>query len=129
MRERTEIPGSAIAAITSGASTTAIGLHAKLVVVYSQSGLTARLMARNRLPMPVLAVTNNATTCRQLTLSYGVCPVFLPDVTNMQQLLDGIDKLVLDQGWCVEGDTLVIVSALDGRDGNTDTLHVHQVHV
>ena len=128
MRERGGIPGSPTAAIAEGASTTAIGLRAKLVVVYSQSGLTARLMARSRLPMPVLAVTNNATSCRQLSLSYGVCPVYLPDVTNMQQLLDGIDKLVLGQGWCAEGDTLVVVSALDGRDGSTDTLHVHQVH-
>ena len=25
------------------------------------------------------------------------------------------------------GDTLVVVSALDGRDGHIDTLHVHEV--
>ncbi len=107
---------------------TALGLNANSLVVYTQTGDTARLLASYRLPMPIIAVTNVLSTYRQLSLSFGVHPVFAPDVTTLPELLEKIDHLVLNERLGAEGDTLVVVSALDGRDGNTDTLHVHRVH-
>lgn len=115
------------AAIVEGAATTALRLKAKQVVVYSQSGLTARLLSRCRLPMPVVAVTNIESTFRQLSLSFGVRPVYLPHIVDLPQLLREMDELALAQAWGEVGDALVVVSALDGRDGNTDTLHVHLI--
>ena len=117
-----------ISAIIDGAAITAIGLDANSLVVYTQTGDTARLLASYRLPMPIIAVTNVKSTYRQLSLSFGVHPVFAPDVTTLPELLEKIDHLVLDKRLGAEGDTLVVVSALDGRDGHTDTLHVHRVH-
>jgi pyruvate kinase len=74
-----------------------------------------------------VAVTNVLPTYRQLSLSYGVHPVYLPQIVSLPQLLERMDQLVLERHWGDVGDTLVVVSALDGRDGNTDTLHVHRV--
>jgi pyruvate kinase len=126
--QRRGLVGASLAgAIVEGATVAALTLKARRVVVYSQSGLTARLMARSRLPMPVVAVTNVLTTFRQLSLTYGVCPVYLPHVVNLPQLLSEMDHLVLEQQWGEVGETLVVVSALDGRDGNIDTLHIHRV--
>ena len=126
--QRRGLVGASLAgAIVEGATVAALSLKARRVVVYSQSGLTARLMARGRLPMPVVAVTNVQTTFRQLSLTYGVCPVYLPHVVDLPQLLSEMDHLVLDQKWGEVGETLVVVSALDGRDGNIDTLHIHRV--
>jgi pyruvate kinase len=118
---------SAATAIAEGAAITARSLGARRVVVYSQTGVTARLMAHYRLPMPVVAVTNVLTTYRQLSLSFGIHPVYMPDIVSMSQLLEEMDHLVLARHWGEIGDTLVLVSSLDGRDGNTDTLHVHHV--
>jgi len=114
-------------AICDGAVATALNLDARRVVVYSHSGHTARLLARSRLPMNIVAVTNSETTYRQLGLSYGVSPVYLPEVTNLPQLLIEMDRLVVQEAWGSPGDNLVIVSSLDGRDGQIDTLHVHCV--
>ncbi len=114
-------------AICDGAVATALNLDARRVVVYSHSGHTARLLARSRLPMNIVAVTNSETTYRQLGLSYGVSPVYLPEVTNLPQLLIEMDCLVVQEAWGSPGDNLVIVSSLDGRDGQIDTLHVHCV--
>ncbi len=114
-------------AICDGAVATALNLDARRVVVYSHSGQTARLLARSRLPMNIVAVTNMPTTYRQLALSYGVSPVLLPSVTDLPQLLIEMDRLVVDEAWGSPGDNLVIVSSLDGRDGHIDTLHVHCV--
>ena len=114
-------------AIVEGAAMTALGLAANSLVVYSQSGATARLLARFRLPMPVIAVTNSESTYRQLNLSFGVRPVFAPNVTTFSELLEKIDDLILGGELGAKGDTLVVVSALSGRAGHTDTLHVHPV--
>lgn len=118
---------STAAAVVEAAATTALLVEAKRVIVYSQSGLTARLLASCRLPMPVVAVTNVETTFRQLALSYGVQPLYLPTIVNLSQLLEQIDQLAHDERWAGPGQKLVVVSALDGRDGSIDTLHVHQV--
>lgn len=118
---------STAAAVVEAAATTALLVEAKRVIVYSQSGLTARLLASCRLPMPVVAVTNVETTYRQLALSYGVQPLYLPNIVNLPQLLEQIDQLAHDQKWATAGHKLVVVSALDGRDGSIDTLHVHRV--
>ncbi len=126
-QRRAQTGASLAGAIVDGATVAALSLKARRVVVYSQSGLTARLMARGRLPMPVVAVTNVLTTFRQLSLTYGVCPVYLPHVVDLPQLLSEMDHLVLEQRWGDVGETLVVVSALDGRDGNIDTLHIHRV--
>lgn len=112
-------------AICDGAVATALNLDARRVVVYSHSGHTVRLLARSRLPMNIVAVTNMPTTFRQLALSYGVSPVLMPQVTDLPQLLIEMDRLVVDQAWGAPGDNLVVVSSLDGRDGHIDTLHVH----
>ena len=118
---------SPVAEPVEGAAMTALGLEATNVVVYSQSGITARLLARYRLPMPIIAVTNVESTYRQLNLSFGVHPIFAPNVTTLSELLEKIDDIILGDQLGAEGDTLVVVSALDGRDGHTDTLHIHRV--
>jgi pyruvate kinase len=118
---------SSASAIIEGAAITAIRLGARRVVVYSQSGETARQMARYHLPMPVVAVTSVESTYRQLSLSYGVQPIYAPNIVTLGQLLDEMDRLVLDEQLGEVGDVLVVVSALDGRDGHTDTLHVRHV--
>lgn len=127
MLERPSGAESTAAAVVEAAATTALLVEAKRVIVYSQSGLTARLLASCRLPMPVVAVTNVETTYRQLALSYGVQPLYLPTIVNLSQLLSQIDRLAHQQNWASAGHKLVVVSALDGRDGSIDTLHVHQV--
>ena len=127
LRRRHGLAATSTEAIVEGAAMTALGLDANSIVVYTQSGATARLLGRSRLPMPIIAVTNSESTYRQLNLSFGVHPVFAPDVMTFSELLEKIDDLILGDELGVEGDTLVVVSALDGRDGHTDTLHVHRV--
>ena len=118
---------SAVSAITEAAANSAIGLNARSIVVYSRTGYTARMMARYRLPIPVTAITNERSTYQQLSLSFGVRPVFMPHIVNLPQLLEEMDQLALKQRWGDPGDRLVVVSALDGQDGNIDTLHIRHL--
>ncbi|MEO0278889.1 MAG: pyruvate kinase alpha/beta domain-containing protein, partial [candidate division WOR-3 bacterium] len=45
------------------------------VIVPTASGTTARTIARARLPVPIIAVTDSRHTAANLKLSYGVYPV------------------------------------------------------
>jgi pyruvate kinase len=48
------------------------------VFVQSVTGGTARRLAALHLPVPVIAVSRNKKTCRDLLFSYGVIPVYEP---------------------------------------------------
>jgi len=49
------------------------------VIVPTLSGASARSITRFRLPVWIVAVSSQETTCRRLQFSYGVCPVHEPD--------------------------------------------------
>jgi len=51
-----------------------------VVIVPTRSGATARSIARFRLPMWVAAVSSLRSTCQNLQFSYGVQPVYAPEV-------------------------------------------------
>jgi pyruvate kinase len=52
---------------------------AAAVIVPTQSGATARSIARFRLPVWIAAVSSEGSTCQQLQFSYGVYPAYHPD--------------------------------------------------
>ena len=114
-------------ALVEGAAQAAGDMGARRIVVYTRSGETARLMSKYRPTTPVVAVTNVESTYRQLSLSFGVFPEYLPSVANFRQLLEAIEQLAPQRNWASEGDSLVVISALDGCDGHTDTLHVYRM--
>jgi pyruvate kinase len=45
------------------------------VIVPTRSGTTARSIGRFRLPVWIIAVSSQETTCQNLQFSYGICPV------------------------------------------------------
>lgn len=46
------------------------------VVIFTETGYTARSFASYRLPIPIVAVTDSKKTVETLTLSYGVSPIY-----------------------------------------------------
>jgi pyruvate kinase len=50
-----------------------------MIIVPSATGTTARLLASLRLPVPVVAISPNPSTCQHLQFSYGVTAVHSQD--------------------------------------------------
>ena len=48
----------------------------KAVVLFTESGKTARIMSSFRMSLPILAVSNKRTTTSRLNISYGIIPYF-----------------------------------------------------
>ncbi len=74
------------------------------VFVPTRSGATARRMAFFRLPVPIIAVSSEETTCQRLQFSSGVCPVYEPD--HPDDWSPYVKKWVSDQG--LSGDMVIL---------------------
>jgi pyruvate kinase len=61
-------------AVTVGAGTAAAKLGADLIAVATRGGKTAMSLSRQRLAVPILALTERPDVARRLTLCWGVIP-------------------------------------------------------
>jgi len=63
-------------------------LNPQMIFVPSYSGQTARRVTRFRLPIWVIAVSENVTACKRLQFSYGVFPILLSEpVADWQEFV------------------------------------------
>ncbi|QNU68013.1 pyruvate kinase [Ruminiclostridium herbifermentans] len=126
--EITEISTSVTNAISHATCTTALDLKASAIITVTQSGHTARMIARFRPACPIIATTVNPKVQRQLNLSWGVTPFLVKMATTTDELFDmGIEK-ALESGMVKNGDLAVITAGVPtGISGTTNTLKVHIV--
>jgi len=84
-------------------------LKIKAVVIFTESGKTARIFSRYRLNLPIIAMTDNLDTVRSLIMSYGVESYYKKfNETNFRMpksLVKNISNIVTLES----GDTLVVI--------------------
>jgi len=97
----------------------------KAVLVFTQSGKTARIMARHRLGIPVIAITDKMRTYRQLNLSYGVIPYYKQFGKTEFRKDDPIFEEIKALGVVTEGDDVVAIHGNNWlSSGSTSDLSV-----
>lgn len=105
---RGEIP----LAITSAVCTIARDLGAKAILAPTRSGVTARLIARYRPQQPILGMSSNPKTVKELTLTWGVFPHLIEDVRSTDSLLERAETAARETGLAGPGDTVVVTAGL-----------------
>jgi len=116
------------AALAHGVTTIARDLAAKLIVVWSQSGATARYLSQNRPTVPIIAVTSDYRTMRRMNLLFAVWPVLMTPPGDIEDFVDAADQLLIDHGWAEPGDAALIVAGEPLDTPNvTNTLRIHHV--
>jgi pyruvate kinase len=114
-------------AVAEAACQAASALKAKAAVVFTQSGSTARLIAKYRPPLPIVAFTPFPEIQRRLTLSWGVhtCPI--GTVEGPDQQIAMVEKTLLGIGF-KKGDVVVITMGVpvEAR-GSTNQMKVHKL--
>jgi pyruvate kinase len=112
--------------VASSAVKTAWDTKATLIVVLTESGKTARLIAKYRPSMPVLVITDKPETARQCEGYVKNCRTQV--ITCMQgteAILQGALKTGKSLGWCKPGDNVVCVHGTsEGSEGSTNLLRV-----
>src|SRR5437879_12886266 len=78
-------------------------LKTPLIVTLTRGGFTARKVAALRPRVPILAVTTEPTTYRQLALVWGVVPVVVDHVPSSDAMLGGVRALILKRAYAPAG--------------------------
>jgi pyruvate kinase len=123
------------AAVTDHASylaaLTAPVLGARAIVALTTSGGTARMVARFRPRVPVLAAVHHATVARRLALSSGVVPVevsFPPAGTPVDRAFGEALAVLKGRGLLAAGDRVVLLCGRPlGGGGGTNLLSIEEV--
>ncbi|HUP64064.1 MAG TPA: pyruvate kinase [Thermoanaerobaculia bacterium] len=104
-------------------------INAKFVVVFTQSGFTARLMSKFRPGSPIVALTQSTWVARRMNLLWGVLPFVLRDIGDYhEQIVERVEQFLLGKKLVQGGDRIVILmgSPLYKR-AQTNLLRVHRV--
>jgi pyruvate kinase len=104
-------------------------IGARYIVVFTQSGFSARLMSKFRPQAPVVALTRTIRVARQMNLLWGVTPDVLSEpAAYHEQVIEQVEQFLLERGMVTNGDRVVILmgSPLYQR-ARTNLLRVHRV--
>jgi len=114
--------------IAKAAEEVADRVGAKYVVAFTQSGDSARRLARLRSAIPTLAFTPEARVRSQLSLSWGVETFKTVSVDHTDEMVRQVDEQLLQIGRVQEGDLVVIVAGSPpGIPGSTNALRIHRM--
>ena len=128
-RLRGATPTQRITEATSAAAfRAAVDAGAVAIIAATNTGTTARVIARFRPPVPIMAVTPFERTCRQLTFSWGVLPVLSQQRGSTDDIVWFAVKEAVERG-LARKDDIVAVLAGDPSDPQpaTDTLRLVRV--
>jgi pyruvate kinase len=121
-------PGTPVTrSLTRVAVSVAEELGCKLILAFTESGTTARLVAGHRPRMPVVAVTHEDRVYRQLALWWGVVPLKSDFVENTDDLLAAGEERLKARGLVQKGDLILMLSGHSIAAAATNMLRVHTV--
>ncbi len=113
------------AAITGAAWRAALEEKAVAIVACTRSGNTARAIARFRPAMPIVAITPEESTARQLLVSWGVDRIVVSSANDIDDLCEVAVKEVVAAGIAQSGDTIVVMAgSASGGAQITDTVRM-----
>lgn len=119
---------STAAAISRAASWLVQDLKPAAIVASTDSGGTARLVARFRPPCPVIGLTSVPGTQRQLNLTWGVLPALVPPMGDTDAMFDAARAWTMHYGVAKPGDRLIVTAGIPvGVRGTTNLLKVIEV--
>jgi len=114
-------------ALSHAAGQLAIDTDAKCIVSSTISGFTARMVARCRVPMPIIGMTCREKTYRQLDLYWNVTPLLVPQYHGLEELIDEARAAVKEEGYAKKGDIVVLTGGLRNKEGGTKLIHADEI--
>jgi pyruvate kinase len=98
------------------------------IVCFTQSGYTARAIARYRPKVPIGAITLSAETLRRSAVIWGVEALLSAEVLGIDQMVRAVDALLLDRNLAKSGETVIVVAGMPLVVGGvTNLLNLHTV--
>ncbi len=117
------------AALTHAASEAAIDVGASAIICCTHSGRTAIAMARFRPEAPLIALSNDPRTVKQLSLLWGVQTLALDTFDSTDEIVWHAVERVVRAGLVESGATVVVLAGSPKKSADTaaDVLRIVQV--
>ena len=115
-------------AVARAACDIARDIGARVLVAFTESGLSARYASKARPNVPIIAFSPNPVTRRRLALIWGVVPCRLDGLRHADEMVDGASAYLVANGFVSPGDKFVaIFGAPAGVVGTTNSIRVRVV--
>ena len=115
----------AIAAACNAASRM---LRAPCLIVFTKSGFSARVVASQRPSVPILVLTDQPRTHRQLALVWGVIPQLVPHCSTYDEMMRIALEVVRNRGLARTGDRVIVTAGVPfDVPGTTNLMKVETV--
>lgn len=120
-----EVSSSTARAVTKAATMVAEAAQASYLVAYTETGQSARMIARHRTRTPILAFTTVPRTRSQLAVVWGVETFLVDDVLHTDDMAQQVDRALLDINRATVGEKVVLVAGVPpGTPGSTNGMRV-----
>ncbi|MCR4284126.1 MAG: pyruvate kinase [Parcubacteria group bacterium] len=119
---------SVVDSISASVCRTAYRLDAKLIVVFTSSGSSARMISRWRPKQPVLALTHDEKVRNMMALSFGTFSKKIKNIKDHDAMIDVAKEEAAKTGLVKKGDKIVISAGIPfGSSGTTNLILVQVV--
>jgi len=126
--ERPQVQQSTAGAIAAAALQAVRRLGSPFLVTFTRSGFTARVVSAQRPPVPILAVTDQPKTYRQLAVVWGVQPVCFEGDVNYANMLDFAREFALDRSLGEPDDRFVVTAGVPFHvTGTTNMIRIEEL--
>jgi pyruvate kinase len=127
-RRRSETAVSTEFAIAAASAAAVTMLSAPVLIVFTKSGFSARVVAAHRPSVPILVLTDVPRTFRQLALVWGVVPELVHHCSTYDEMVDLALEAVQRRELARTGDRVVVTAGVPfDVPGTTNLLKVETV--
>jgi pyruvate kinase len=127
-RAGTETAVSTEQAIAAAATSAVRSLGAPALIVFTKSGFSARIVASHRPNVPILVLSDQPRTYRQLALVWGVIPRLVPHCNTYEAMMKLALEAVREQELARVGDRVVVTAGVPfDVPGTTNLMKVETV--
>lgn len=115
-------------ALSHSACTLAQDIGAKVIVVCTRTGGTARTVSRFRPMIDIIGMTTDERAYRKLALSWGVIPMMSEEFYSVDVLFHYAKRAAIDTGLVSKGDKIVLTGGTpNGKSGNSNLINVETI--
>ena len=116
-------------ALSKAAVMAAADVGAQIIVAYTASDQTARLLSDYRPDARIIALTPREDTFNRLSAYWGVEPFKVPPCRTTDAMLEQANRLLVERALARPGDVVVICSGVPiGQIGSTNMVKLHRIH-
>ncbi|MCK5129801.1 MAG: pyruvate kinase [Clostridiales bacterium] len=114
--------------ISEASVITSFKINAKAIVVPTRTGNSARMISSFRPSSPIIAISMDSTTQRQLNISWGIRPMYSTFIKDQKELFEKVMEKAVESDIVKKGDLVILTAGIPtGSKGKTNMLKLHKI--